>query len=222
MLDEKNRNAIANILGKTIDSAVSDLYGHLIEGISPRQEPDITSRLAERIELKLDNTPVGNYVFRVIANSIPDRGAASMERILGADLFISFSVDGPGGFDKGIFVQAKYDRNINRKDLQGDCSRMREVAGAEAKSAAYVWVYRPDGVRVYSAAQIDMMRGNNLDNIVPRSATGFMRRILDCYAGSKSWGIPNSGNRRKEMDTRLMDARAERLLDIRLKGKQAQ
>ena len=55
--------------------------------------------------------------FRGIAQSMADRGPRSLAKITGADLLLSVSLDGPDGFDKTVFVQAKYDRNVNRDDL---------------------------------------------------------------------------------------------------------
>jgi hypothetical protein len=68
----------------------------------------MTSRICQRVEDRLDGQRVGDYIFRVIAQSMLDRGPRSLEKITGADLFLSVSLDGPEGFDKGLFVQAKY------------------------------------------------------------------------------------------------------------------
>jgi hypothetical protein len=68
------------------------------------QEPEITSRVCQRVEDRLDGRLFGDYVLRVRAQSMPDRGPGSLERITGADLFLSVSLEGPDGFDKGLFV----------------------------------------------------------------------------------------------------------------------
>ncbi|MEW9806425.1 hypothetical protein [Mesorhizobium marinum] len=214
MLSKENRRQIMERIGKAIDELVTDLYSERIDGISAVQEAEITSRLCQRLEDQLDNSRVGDYVFRVIAQSLPDRGPKSMERVIGADLFLSVSLEGHDGFDKGIFIQAKYDRNLDRGELKDACRRMRQVAGSKG---AYVWIYEADGVRVVSSHQVSQMRHNTLADVVPRSATGFFGRILDCYAGNRSWGIPNGSDRREAVATRLRETRANNLLDIKLK-----
>lgn len=217
MLDDENRHQIMERLGKAVDDLVTDLYSETTRGVSVVQEAEITSRLCQRLEDRLDNSQAGDYVFRVIAQSLPDRGPKSMEKLFGADLFLSISLDGAQGFDKGIFIQAKYDRNIDRSELKDACRRMQALAGREG---VYVWVYEPDGVKVLSSHQVSQMRKNNLTGVTPRTMAGFTGRILDCYAGSRAWGIPSAGDRRKLIGDRLREARASNLLDIKLKKDQ--
>ncbi|MBB6466032.1 N-acetylmuramoyl-L-alanine amidase [Aminobacter lissarensis] len=214
MLDVENRRLIMDRLGGAVDDLVADLYSDTAGGVSVVQEAEITSRLCQRLEDRLDNSQAGEYVFRVIAQSLPDRGPNSMEKLFGADLFLSISLDGADGFDKGIFIQAKYDRNINRIELKDACRRMEAIA---ERQGVYVWVYEPDGVKVLSSHQVDQMKQNSLTGIQPRTMTGFTGRILDCYAGSRAWGIPSTGNRRKLVAERLLEVRASNLLDIKLK-----
>jgi hypothetical protein len=214
MLDDENRRLIMDRLGEAVDELVVDLYSHTEGSVSVVQEAEITSRLCQRLEDRLDNSQAGDYVFRVIAQSLPDRGPNSMEKLFGADLFLSISLEGADGFDKGIFIQAKYDRNINRSELKDACRRMEAIAD---RQGVYVWVYEPDGVKVLSSHQVGQMKQNSLTGIQPRTMTGFTGRILDCYAGSQAWGIPSTGDRRKMVAERLLEARASNLLDIKLK-----
>lgn len=214
MLDEESRGLIMKRLGDAVDELVTDLYSETIDGVSTLQEAEISSRLCQRLEDRLDNSQAGDYVFRVMAQSLPDRGPNSMERLFGADIFLSVSLDGPGGFDKGIFIQAKYDRNLNRAELQDACDRMKKIVG---KEGAYVWIYEPDGIKVLSAHQVSKMKRNNLQGLVPRSMKGFTGRILDCFAGSRNWGIRSGANRRRLAADKLREARAANLLDINLK-----
>jgi hypothetical protein len=88
------------------------------------------------------------------------------------------------------------------------------VAG---KTSVYCWIYEPQGVKVISPYQVNQMTENSLVGVVPRSIAGFVGRILDCYAGSKEWGIPTVGNCRQLVATKLRDARAKNILDISLK-----
>jgi len=105
MLDDENRGMIMNRLGGEADDLVADLYSDTAGGVSVVQEAGITSRLRQRLEDRLDSSQVGDYIFRVIAQSLPDSGPNSMEELFGAYLFLSISLDGADGFDKGIFIQ---------------------------------------------------------------------------------------------------------------------
>lgn len=214
MLNNKSRRQIMESLGGAVDDLVKDLYSEIVGGVSTVQEAEITSRLVQRLEDRLDNSEAGGYIFRVIGQSVPDRGPNSMEKLFGADLYLSISLDGPDGFDKGLFIQAKYDRNIDRGDLRDACDRMQKLVG---KEGAYVWIYRPDGVRVLSSHQVHQMKHNDLSDVTPRSVEGFAGRILDCYAGSRAWGVASGGNRRAALSDKLREARASNLLDVKLK-----
>lgn len=213
-MDPESRREISRKLGDAIDQLTTDLYSNVVGGVSAIQEPEISSRLCQRLEDKLDGARAGKYVFHVIAQSIPDRGLNSMEKLLGADIFLSISLEGADGFDKGIFIQAKYDRNIDKDELQAAVQKMKNVAG---KSGAYVWIYTPNGTKVLSAYQVERMTQNSLDSMQPRSVEGFSGRVLDCYAGSRDWGISGPlQDRRERVASRLREARSKSILDLRL------
>lgn len=214
MLDVSTRRLIMEKFGGAVDDLVRDLYSPVQRSISVVQEPEITSRLCQRLEDRLDGERAGEYVFRVIAQSMPDRGPMSVEKVTGADIFLSVSLDGPDGFDKGLFVQAKYDRNLDRADLMNSCRRMVHHVGS---GSAYVWVYEPDGVKVLSRGQVGKMVGNTLDGLAPRSVAGLTGRILDCNAGSRDWGIKMGPRRRDDVRERLTQVRAQNALDVALK-----
>jgi hypothetical protein len=166
-------------LSEAVDQLTTDLYSEIVEGVSTTQEAEISSRLCQRLEDKLDGMQAGDYTFNVIAQSVPDRGPKSMEKLFGADIFLSVSLDGPDGFDKGIFIQAKYDRSINKSELADAVAKMQKTAG---RRGSYVWVYTPNGVRVFSAKQIEDMQDKYFGGQQSRSIEGFTGRILDCYA----------------------------------------
>jgi hypothetical protein len=216
MLDRRNRRLIMNALGEAVDDLVQDLYSDTSDGIKIPQEPEITSRLCERLEERLDGHQAGDYVFGVSGLSVPDRGPDSLEWITGADLFLSFSLDGPEGFDKALFIQAKYDRNIKQAELIDACDRMERLTGHEG---TYVWVYEQDGARVFSSSQVRQMRDDSFDGLPPRSIAGLTGRILDCNAGSRKWGIPMGPKRDRHqmMRKRLREVRAQHALDMALK-----
>lgn len=214
MLSKKNRQAIAKNIADAANDLVSELYSPLFDGVSDAQEAEISSRLCQRLEDKLDGMQAGEYTFNVVAHSLPDRGPKSFEKILGADIFLSISLEGIDGFDKGIFIQAKYDRNIDKSDLQKSCKKMRRIAGSEG---SYVWIYEPSGVKVISSHQVDKMGGNSLRGIQPRTAEGFIKRVLDCHAGTKAWGIPTGPGRRERVRAKLREVRAANIVDVDIK-----
>lgn len=214
-MDAESKQEISRKLGEAIDQLTIDLYSDVVDGVSAIQEPEISSRLCQRLEDRLDGERAGSYVFRVIAQSVPDRGPKSMEKLLGADIFLSISLEGADGFDKGIFIQAKYDRNIDKDEIQDAVQKMKKTAG---NKGAYVWIYTPKGTKVLSANQVERMTTNFLARQQPRTVEGFAGRVLDCYAGSREWGISGPlQNRRALVASRLREARAKNILDLRLK-----
>lgn len=214
MIDSESRRLIMDVIGQSIDALVADLYSALDGGLSVVQEPEITSRICQRMEDRLDGERVGNYIIRVQAQSMPDRGPRSLEWITGADLFLTISLEGPDGFDKGLFIQTKYDRNISREELVDACQRMQRYGGVEG---SYVWIYEQNGVKVLSPNEIRKMRGDSIAGLHSRSVAGFTGRILDCFAGSQSWGVPMGPNRREEIGRRFREVRAQNALDVALK-----
>lgn len=213
MLDRKSRQTIIDSFGGAVDSLVQDLYSDNHDGVSVVQEPEITSRICQRVEDRLDGQRVGEYILRVTAQSMPDRGPASLEKITGADLLLTVSLDGPDGFDKGLFIQAKYDRNVDREELQDACNRMEGQVGREG---TYVWIYEPGGVKVFSSHQIRQMQDDSLARIAARSAGGFAGRILDCFAGSRTMGIAAKEDRRRIIKSRLREIRFRNSLDLKI------
>ena len=213
MLSRRDRDAIVKKIGEAIDSLVTDLYSSNDGAASTIQEPEISSRLCQRLEDKLDGEKAGQYSLRVSAQSMPDRGPRSIEKISGADIYMSVSLEGPDGFDKGIFLQAKYDRNLDPSELRDSIRRMKSHVGAEG---SYVWVYTPSGLKVLSAHQVEQMRSGDIEQVYTRSATGFAGRILDCYAGTRAWGISPGVQRRKVMGERLRELRVMQGIDFEL------
>ena len=90
---------------------------------------------------------------------------------------------------------------------------MEQHVGAKG---AYVWIYAQDGVKVLSVHQVRQMQGNTFEGLQGRSMAGLTGRILDCYAGSRAWGIPMGPNRRQIIQERLRQVRAQNALDLAL------
>jgi hypothetical protein len=212
MLDKDSRRKIMDAFGNELNNLARELYSVRRDGVSATQEPEITSRLCQRAEDRLDGKRAGKYVLRVSAQSMPDRGSKSIERITGADIFLSVSLDGQDGFDKGLFIQAKYDRDANREELIKNCDRMTSQVGAEG---AYVWIYTPSGISVLSPAQLRKSQEKSAAKITrARSIGGFTGRILDCFAGSQNQGVPRGVDRRKFIRERFWELHTKNALDL--------
>jgi hypothetical protein len=212
MLDPLDRKEITHFFGKAIDEIVRELYSDALAGISTAQEPEITSRICQGAEDRLNGRTVGHHRLRVSARSMPDRGPKSVERKTGADLYLSVSLDGEDGFNKGLLIQAKYDRHSNREELIESCEKMAAKFG---ETSAYVWVYKPNGVYVLSPEQLRNSDETLATNIPgARRMSGFAGRILDCYAGNKTHGIRRGPNRKQQIDNLIRELHADNALDV--------
>jgi hypothetical protein len=215
MLSTENRKLITKKVGGTIDGVVREQYSNPKHGRKFVQEPRITERVCDRLEQQLNERRIGDYTLEVTAESLPDRGPYSAEKILGADIALSVSLDGEEGFDKTLLIQAKYDTEFDRGELVEACDKMEKVAG---KKGTYIWIYTPDGVKVVSPYQVRHMRSDAFYGLYHRSPEGLMGRILDCYAGSKKIGIPKSvRDRRRYLQEMLERFRAKNAVDISLR-----
>ncbi len=203
MLQPTIRRYIMTALGEAVDDLVRQRY----PGSS--QEPVITSRIGQRLEDLLDGRQVGEYRFHILTQDVPDRGPNSLERLIGADLYLSMSLEGPDGFDKGLLVQTKFDTNLSRAELNEQCRKMKVHT-----NSAYVWVYGRNGITVVSADAVSSMMDNTLNGLTTRTASGFFGRILDCNSGSRDLGIAPIGDRFASLERRLTALRAEHAVDI--------
>jgi hypothetical protein len=194
-------------------SAVFEFIKLLIDGvvaeISARhhdagtQEHQFTSRLAEAIESRLHGITVNGVRLRVTVQELSDRGPASRERRVGADLYISVGVDGPDGqISKGLLVQAKWASTIQKDDrLKDQCRQM-----LERTEESYVWVYAPRGVAVIRATDIG---GTPL----PKNAGTIGTLIADglrCSAGDPRIGLNMSMPVVDALNSIMRDLSAER------------
>jgi len=194
-------------------SRVLELIKLLIDGVvaeisarhhdAETQEHQFTSRLAEAIESRLDGITVDGVRLRVTVQELSDRGPASRERRVGADLYISVAVDGPDGqISKGLLVQAKWASTIQKDDrLKDQCRQM-----LDRTQESYVWVYAPRGVAVIRATDI----GNTP---LPKTAGTIGTLIADglsCSAGDPRIGLNLRIPTVHALDSIMRDLSAER------------
>lgn len=204
MLKEETRRRIMVALGKSIDDVVREHYRHRTA------EDRVTAKIADRIE-RLDDTVIDEFQFRIIAHDVPSSGSRPWEKHIGADLYLSVSLGGPEGWNKGMLIQAKYDYNSDREALRSQCRKMRSFT-----SASYVWVYRSDGLTAVSARAFADSTAATVSTTGGRSAEGFVGRILDCYAGSKRFGVPVAADWRGALMRRLKELAEPPALFVRL------
>lgn len=180
--DPAARDLIARLLGRTVDKTVKD---HLA-GIS--QEPSITSRIGQGLEAELANKSVLGHRIRILTQDIPDRGSKSLEKPLGADLYVGISVSSHGiRQTKGFLVQAKIsDKLVSSSDLDEDCAEM-----LRRSAASYVWLYEKSGVRVVNAQDV-LKRGEKSPKVLKRRrASTVFARTFECTEGDFHIGLPS-------------------------------
>lgn len=170
MIDNENdRLKIAEAFGRAIDDLV-------IEHIAARtQEPEITSRIGQRLEERFNDHQRGGYKIRVITADIPSRGAGSLERPMGSDLYLLFEVQDENGHatSKGVFIQAK--KQGNTSDLVDQCRRMNLIS----KKGSAVWIYSKHGLTCERAVDAEQKLSNRFDSY------RFFNRVLKCEIGDK-------------------------------------
>jgi len=142
------RSTIARAIGSEIDKLVLERLSGLVE------EPDITSRIGQRLEDRFDGRRLGGHKVRVITETIPSHGAKSLEKPTGADLYIAIGVQPRQGpqVTKGVLVQAKRRDRITHdwRGLSEQCRRMCKIT----KKGSVVWTYGGRGVGAMRADQV--------------------------------------------------------------------
>jgi hypothetical protein len=191
------RDLIAKALGKATDQGVRE---HLT-GIS--QEPHITSRIGQSLENTLNGKIVLGHRIQIMTQDIPDRGPGSLEKAIGADLYVGISVSSGGKREsKGFLVQAKIGRKLKSKSdydaLEEDCEDM-----LQRSDASYLWLYEANGVRVVNAKEV-LNRGSRSPNeLLRRRASTVFTRTLECSEGDFSLGLPSVAGTQKKHRTAL-------------------
>lgn len=174
--DAEARGAIARAIGDALDDLVHNRMKGLIE------EPDITSRIGQRLEDQFDGTVLGGYHVRVITETITSHGSKSLEKPMGTDLYFAISVEDQQGnvTTKSLLVQAKRREKLDWRELTEQCRRMNMVT----KKGSVAWIY--------SAHGIDVIRSVDVPK---RSSPAFrvdalFSRVFECELGDRR-KIPN-------------------------------
>jgi hypothetical protein len=182
--DVETRSKIAGAIGQSLDELVRERMSGLVG------EPDITSRVGQRLEDRFNDKHLAGYRVRVISETITSHGPRSLEKPMGTELYFAISVEDDVGNEtsKGVLVQAKRADKLRWPDLEEQCRRMNMVT----KKGSVVWLYKPTG--------IDVLRSPDVaKRTVPSMGTAdFFERVLKCEIGDKH-KVPEGqfGNRRK-------------------------
>lgn len=159
------------------------------------EEPDITSRVGQRLEDRFDGKTIGGYRIRVISETISSHGSKSLEKPMGTDLYFAVEVEDAQGVatSKGVLVQAKRFDKAAGRDLLEQCRRMNLIT----KKGSVVWLYAKSGIKVARSA--DVVQGN----MAPISNSEFFDRVLECSIGDKRKVPDGSFGDRRELRTML-------------------
>lgn len=148
MATREQREQLFDAIQQAVDDVVSKVVRKHYEALT--QEPQLTAKVAEAIELTLDNTNLGDLNVKVLVRDFPPQGPGALEGKVGADIYISTAVIGEDGEDvsKGMLAQAKWDRTMKDPKLP-----IQEVKMRERTHSAYVWVFGPNGATCYPAGR---------------------------------------------------------------------
>jgi hypothetical protein len=169
--DLKARKKISEAIGNSLDDLVRDRMTGLID------EPDITSRVGQRLEERFDGRMLGGYRIRVISETITSKGPKSLEKPMGTDLYLAVEIEDAIGktTSKGVLIQAKRLDKIAGNDLVEQCRRMNLIT----QKGSVVWLYDKTGIKV--ARSPDVTRGS----MAPFGNAEFFGHVLKCSIGDK-------------------------------------
>lgn len=168
----KIRGEIARKLGQALDDLVRDRMKGLPE------EPDITSRIGQRLEERFDGKVLEGYRVEVITETITSHGSTSLEKPMGTDLYLGVAVTDAQGnaIAKSVLIQAKRKDKLNRRELREQCRRMNLIT----KKGSVVWIYSPTGIDVIRS--VDVEKGKWRREFAVRD---LFDRVFECELGDR-------------------------------------
>lgn len=171
IIDPQVRAEIAEAIGQSLNELVRERMTGLVE------EPDITSRIGQRLEDKFNGRHLGGYHVRVISETITSHGGRSLEKPMGTDLYFAFSVQDESGTQtsKGVLVQAKRRDKLKWPDLEEQCRRMNLIT----KKGSVVWIYGKSGIDVIKSRDVPKRSSKAFSSIE------FFNLVLECEIGDQ-------------------------------------
>ncbi|MFJ6024262.1 hypothetical protein ACIQC9_06665 [Brevundimonas sp. NPDC092305] len=200
--DLQARAQVSRSIAKALDDLVRERMKGLVE------EPDITSRIGQRLEDRFNGRRLGGYRVRVITETITSHGRKSLEKPLGTDFYFALSVEDAAGnrTSKGVLVQAKRERGCDWTELGEQCRRMRLVT----KKESVVWLYRKTGIGVIRSTDVDRRVSASMDS------TAFFDLVLECKIGDRRKTPPGPFGDRDSLKTMLKDLGAKNAVWLEL------
>ena len=198
-----------DLIAAAFQSAVEEVVVEHYPAVT--QEHQLTSRIAQRIEDRLNNLNLAGVTLRVSTQELPDKGRGAAESRLGADLWITLTLQNE--FSKGFLVQSKWqgDRDFGRYVDQ--CERMLNVS-----KSSYGWEFGRNGVRVYGAKRV-IARSAYHDRYTldfGRKIQTVLKKMLDCREGDYALGIPSGVNPRDHMSSMIQDWNAQAAVSLEI------
>jgi len=144
------RENVYKILGEQIDGIVTQACQRHYPAST--QEHQFTAKIADRLDLRLNNLRIGDMKVSVHVQDFTDRGSKSQETKTGADLYISVVVDAHDEkVNKGMLVQSKWEDALTRspKGLKPQTDKMKART-----PSSYVWGYGPTGITVVPSEDV--------------------------------------------------------------------
>ena len=190
------RDLISDAIRRTVDELVREHYGALT------QEHQLTSRLCQQLESTFSSMDIFGYRVRVITQELPDKGPGSMEKKIGADIYIGFDLLGEESISKGVFIQSKWhEEKRNKKEqekLVEQCANM-----LWRSHASYLWLYGSAGVEVVPANENTDTATRHPESLNSRNLSEMIRGVLDCVEGDRGIGMPKSASIRSSIKEML-------------------
>ncbi|EIG63583.1 hypothetical protein [Bradyrhizobium sp. WSM1253] len=140
MATSEQREELYRKIQQAVDHIVLTVVQKHYEALT--QEPQLTAKVAEAIELALDNTDVGDLNATILVRDFPSQGRGALEGKVGADVYISTAVIDESGEDvsKGMLAQEKWDYTMDDPKLREQIEKM-----LDRTDSSYVWSYGPNG-----------------------------------------------------------------------------
>lgn len=173
------RDLISEAVRSAVDTVVRTHYPRLT------QEHQLTSRIAQSIEQTLGNSHFLGHRVRIIVQELPDKGPGTLEKKIGADLYVAVKFDSSGSdIAKGFFVQAKWDAPLSkaeRETLDEQCENLVW----RSKTGSFVWLYSQDGAKVIAADEVLAHPTQQPGDLTHHDVKALMSNVFDCTSGDR-------------------------------------
>ncbi len=181
------------------------------------QEHQLTSRIAQSLEQTLNGSSFMDHEVRVIVQEMPDKGPRSLEKQIGADLYIGIKFSGPESeIAKGLFVQSKWDQAMPKSELEALHEQCEKLVWRSAKGS-FVWLYGEDGTRVISADEVLAHPSQQPQTLSSNNVKELMSGVFDCTSGDRELIMEGIFDDPERLAGMLLEFRTKRGVAITLR-----